>query len=149
LKPSSEIILLAEDDEDDQFFMQVALEKAGISDPLRIVNNGREAIAYLAGEGPYTNREQFPLPTLLFLDLKMPYVNGFEVLEWLRNRTAEFTHLSIIVLTSSPEERDHTRAYQLGARSYLIKPPTSEMLVDIWKLLALRPARGGTNNGHS
>ena len=146
MKASREIILLVEDDLDDQFFMQVALEKAGIRNALHIVNDGRAAIAYLAGEGPYADREQFPLPTVLFLDLKMPYVNGFEVLDWMRGRGHEFATIVIVVLTSSPEERDHTRAYQLGARTYLIKPPTREMLLDIWEMLALRPAGGSTES---
>ena len=140
MKPNHEIILLVEDDEDDQFFIQVALEKAAIRDPLKTVNNGREAIAYLAGEEQYGDREKYPLPTIMFLDLKMPYMGGFEVLEWLRSRGDEFAGIVVIVLTSSPEERDHTRACQLGARSYLLKPPTRDMLIDIWKMLALRPA---------
>ena len=138
MKPHEEIILLVEDDEDDQFFMQVALGKAGIRDPLRIVSNGREAMAYLAGEERYADREKFPLPTVIFLDLKMPYVNGFEVLEWLRGRGNDFAHIVVIVLTSSPEERDHIRAYQLGARSYLLKPPSRDMLRSVWQMLSLR-----------
>jgi CheY-like chemotaxis protein len=143
LSDPGHIILLVEDDEDDQFFMQVALERAGIRDPLQVVSDGREAIAYLAGEGSYGNRSKYPRPTLIFLDLKMPYVSGFEVLEWLRARGDEFKEVAVVVLTSSPEERDHKRAYQLGARSYLLKPPTGEMLLDIMKMLALRPPGRG------
>src|SRR5262249_50156824 len=124
-----EIILLVEDDEDDQFFMKVALDKAGIRDPLQIANDGREAISYLAGDGAFSDRTLFPLPTIIFLDLKMPYVNGFGVLEWLRTRGNEFSSTPVVVLTSSPEERDQTHAYELGARSYLLKPPTREMLL--------------------
>jgi len=137
VKEKIESILLVEDDEDDQFFMKIALEKAGIRDPLKIVNDGRQAIAYLSGDGEYADRALFPLPTLIFLDLKMPYINGFGVLEWLRER-GEFSNVPVIVLTSSPEERDQTHAYQLGARCYLLKPPTREMLLDVWQKLALR-----------
>lgn len=139
MKNRPEIILLVEDEVDDQFFMQVAMEKAGIRDPLHVLDDGRDAIAYLKGEGIYADRAKHPLPTVMFLDLKMPFVGGFEVLEWLRSRGDEFKGLAVIVLTSSPEERDYTQAYQLGARSYLLKPPTREMLLDIWKTLALRP----------
>jgi CheY-like chemotaxis protein len=132
-----QIILLVEDDEDDQFFMKIALDKAGIHDPLQIANNGREAIAYLSGGGEFADRRHFPLPTVIFLDLKMPYVTGFDVLEWLRSRGDEFAGIPVIVLTSSPEQRDQTRACELGARSYLLKPPTREMLLDVWKTLTL------------
>lgn len=143
MNPRPEVILLAEDDENDQFFMQIALQRAEVRDPLHIVGNGRDAIAYLAGEKPYDDREKYPQPTILFLDIQMPYLSGFDVLEWLRSRRNEFSNLVVIVLTSSPEERDHTRAYQLGARSYLLKPPTREMILDIWKMLALRPPPAG------
>jgi CheY-like chemotaxis protein len=137
MKTKGEIILLIEDDEDDQFFMKIALEKAGIQDPLQIANDGREAIAYLGGDGEFADRGLFPLPTVIFLDLKMPYVNGFGVLEWLRSRGDEFADTPVIVLTSSPEERDQKHACQLGARAYLLKPPTREMLLDVWKMLAM------------
>jgi CheY-like chemotaxis protein len=142
VKPKEEIILLVEDDEDDQFFMKIALQKAGISDPLRIVKDGQEAIAYLGGEGEFTDRERFPLPRIIFLDLKMPYVNGFGVLEWLRSRGDQFAGTPVIVLTSSPEERDQTRAYQLGARCYLLKPPTRDTLLEVWKTLSLESTKG-------
>jgi len=140
VKPKEAIILLVEDDEDDRFFMKIALEKAGIADALRIANDGREAIHYLGGEGEFSDRERFPLPRIIFLDLKMPYVNGFGVLEWMRGRGNEFLGTPVIVLTSSPEERDQARAYQLGARCYLLKPPTRETLLDVWKTLSLDPA---------
>lgn len=133
-----ERILLVEDDEDDRFFMQLALQRAAIVDPLQVVNNGREAIAYLSGDAAYADRAKFPLPTVIFLDLKMPYLGGFEVLEWIRSRP-QFAAIAIIVLTSSAEERDHKRAYQLGARSYLLKPPSRDMILEVWKALALRP----------
>lgn len=142
MSPRPEIILLVEDDEDDRFFMQLALRRAAIDDPLHHVPNGREAIAYLNGDGAYADRAKFPRPTVMFLDLKMPYAGGFEVMEWMRQRS-QFADIVVIVLTSSAEERDHTRAYQLGARSYLLKPPAREMILDVWKLLALRLAPPG------
>jgi CheY-like chemotaxis protein len=137
MSPHREIILLVEDDEDDQFFMRDALKRADIRDPLQVVNNGRDAVAYLTGDGRFADRQAYPLPSVVFLDLKMPLMDGFAVMEWIRARR-EFADLVIIVLTSSPEERDHTRAYQLGARSYLLKPPTRETLTDVWRTLALR-----------
>src|ERR1043165_7389245 len=76
-------VLLVEDDPDDVLLTQIAFEKARLVNPLKVVRDGEEAIAYLSGEPPYDDRERFPLPILLLLDLKMPKVNGFQVLEWL------------------------------------------------------------------
>ncbi len=76
-------VLYVEDEEGDLFFMQAAFRKAGIGQALRSVGNGREAIDYLAGSGPYADRERHPLPTMVLLDLNLPLISGFEVLEWL------------------------------------------------------------------
>jgi CheY-like chemotaxis protein len=85
------------------------------------VENGEQAIAYLKGEGKYASREEYPLPSLLLLDLKMPRKNGFDVLEWIRQQPG-LGSLRVVVLTSSDEIRDVNRAYQLGANSFLVKP---------------------------
>jgi CheY-like chemotaxis protein len=123
-------ILLAEDVEDDVFFMRRALRQANISNPLQVASDGQVAIDYLSGQGQYADRSQYPMPSLVFLDLKMPHKNGFEVLEWIRQQP-ELETLTVIVLTSSSEELDIHQTYRLGARSFLIKPPTPEMLVDL------------------
>ena len=123
-------ILLVEDSEDDVFLMKRALKEAGIKNPLFAVEDGEQAIAYLSGTGPFTDRAEHPLPKLLFLDLKLPLKSGHEVLAWIRKQEL-LKPLVVVVLTSSDEPSDVTRAYQLGANSYLVKPPTSEQLLDM------------------
>src|SRR5512137_241283 len=90
-------ILLAEDDENDIFLMGRAFDRAGIPNPLFVVHNGQEAIDYLAGNGAYGRRDRFPLPGLILLDLKMPWMDGFDVLKWLRARP-QFDELPVVVL---------------------------------------------------
>lgn len=123
-------ILLVEDDINDVLLMERALEKARLANPLKVVRDGAEAINYLEGEGIYADRDEYPLPLLMLLDLKMPRKSGFEVLEWLRQRT-EFDDLPIVVLTSSEELPDVAKAYQLGANSYLVKPAKLDDLVQM------------------
>ena len=132
--PLSTTILLVEDNEDDVFVMQRALKLARNSNPLQIVTDGQKALDYLSGEGDYADREKFPLPFIVFLDLKLPYIDGFEILTWMRSRS-ELSSVVVIVLTSSAEERDHEKAYALGARSYLVKPPAPQALEDVFNSL--------------
>jgi CheY-like chemotaxis protein len=115
------VILLAEDEEDYVLLIRRAFEQAKIPNPLHVVWNGQEVIAYLKGEGKYANREEYPLPDLFLLDLKMPRVNGFEVLKWVRAQPG-LAPLRVLVLTSSEEIRDVNEAYKLGANSFLVKP---------------------------
>jgi CheY-like chemotaxis protein len=115
-------ILLVDDNEDDLFALRRALKKAGIANPQQVVTDGQQAIDYLAGVGQFADRAQFPLPFLVFLDLKMPFRGGFEVLSWIREQPA-LASMVVIVLTGSDETKDHQRAHALGARSYLVKPP--------------------------
>jgi len=124
------IILVAEDDPTDAFFLQRAFGKTGVSIGLEFVRDGQEAIDYLRGEPPYADRKTHPLPQLLLLDLKMPRLNGFEVLDWLRNQP-QLKRLLVIVFSSSAELGDIDRAYDLGANSYLVKPHASEQLMEL------------------
>jgi CheY-like chemotaxis protein len=119
--PNGEFILLVEDDPNDVLLIQRAFRKTGLANALKVVSNGDEAIDYLRGNAPYDNREQFPLPYLMLLDLKMPGTDGFEVLRWARGEP-ELKRLLIVVLTSSNLQADVDRAYELGANSYLVKP---------------------------
>ena len=121
-------VLLAEDDPDDVLLTRLAFEKARLANPLQVVRDGVELLAYLQGEGQFSDRNKFPMPILLLLDLKMPRLNGFQVLEWLRNHP-EHQSLSVAVMTSSDHDPDISRAYELGADSYLIKPPDAEALL--------------------
>src|SRR5437870_10171701 len=102
-------VLLAEDDPDDILLTQIAFEKARLANPLQVVRDGEEAIAYLKGEGHFADRHRFPLPILLLLDLKMPKVNGFQVLEWLRH-DPHLKRLPVAVMTSSDHDPDADRA---------------------------------------
>ena len=131
-----EVILVADDDENDAYFIERALKEAQVANPLRRVRDGEEAIAYLKGEGGYGDREKFPLPHLMLLDLKMPRKNGFEVLEWVRGQPG-LKRLPVIILTSSKEDSDINHAYDLGANTYLVKPSKPESLLDMAKAIKL------------
>jgi CheY-like chemotaxis protein len=129
---TSRAILLVEDNEDDVFLMKRALKGARVSNPLYVVEDGQQAEDYLAGTGQYADREAYPLPAIVFLDLKLPYISGHDVLAWIR-RQKDLESLVVIVLTSSNEASDLSRCYALGANSYLVKPPTPEQLEDLAK----------------
>jgi CheY-like chemotaxis protein len=114
------VILLADDNDDDVVSLRLALRRARIEVPLHVVRDGEEAIAYLRGVGKFSNRAEFPLPDLFLLDLRMPKVDGFEVLEWLRQQPS-LAPLRTIVLTASDDFFDVDRAFALGANSFLTK----------------------------
>lgn len=118
---NDKFILLVEDDANDVLLLERAFEKAGLQKALRVVRDGDQAIKYLNGQSPYDDRKKHPLPFLLLLDLKMPGTDGFEVLQWIR-RDPLFRRLLIVVLTSSNQQSDVDKAYELGANSYLVKP---------------------------
>jgi CheY-like chemotaxis protein len=140
----SKPILLIEDNEDDVFVLKRALNRAQITNPLQVVNDGQQALDYLSGTGKYGDREQYPLPFIIFLDLKLPYVSGFEFLTWFRKQ-ASLSSIVVIVLTSSGESRDHEKAYSLGARSYVVKPPEPKALSDVLAALESHWLRYGNS----
>ena len=123
-------ILLAEDNQDDVFLMRRAFAEAAIPNPLMVVRNGREAVDYLAGKGAYAQRDQYPLPGLILLDLKMPWMDGFDVLSWLR-RQPQFQNLPVVVLTSSRLQSDIDQSKLLGVYDYRIKPNDMAELVEL------------------
>ncbi len=127
-------ILLAEDSENDITLLLRAFERAHLANPVQVVRDGQEAIAYLNGEGHYSDRERYPLPYILLLDLDMPRKNGFQVLEWVRARPS-FIGLEIVILTSSQDSRDLVKTFERGAASYLVKSPGFEDLMDMVKRL--------------
>ena len=133
-------ILLVEDNDEDVFLLRRALRKANIGCSLQVATDGEEAIDYLAGAGKFADRTVNPIPSLMLLDLKLPYVNGFEVLAWLAKQGA-WKDLRIIILTSSGEEPDRDRANQFGIRDYFLKPPTSELIGVVGR--ALQEATSG------
>jgi CheY-like chemotaxis protein len=140
------IILHAEDDPNDIALMKHACLAAKTSFQLQSAADGEKAIHYLTGVGTFGNRNLYPVPSLVFLDLKMPRRGGFEVLQWIRANPL-LKCLPVLILTSSRHDVDVRRAYELGANSYLVKPVNFEALVNLarivdlyWMTLAEKPA---------
>ena len=123
-------ILLVEDDDNDIFFFRRAMKLAGWSSPVQVVQDGKQALEYLDGQGQFSCRDEFPLPSLVLLDIKLPYLSGLEILKWIREH-ATLKQLTVIMLTSSKEESDIERACVLGANAYVVKPTRSEDLLDL------------------
>jgi CheY-like chemotaxis protein len=128
--PKSSVIMLVDDSPDDLELMRIAFKKAGIRNPIAEVHSGEQAIAYLSGEDKYADRRHFPLPCLIITDLKMPGVDGFELLKWLRDQPA-FEPVPKIVLTASAHEVDKKRARELGCAAYFTKPNQLAGLVNL------------------
>lgn len=128
-------ILLVEDDEVDVMLISRAFDKAGIPNPLKVVHNGAQAIAYLSGTPPYHDRDEYPLPETIFLDLHMPLTDGLVVLEWIRSQPA-FDQIRIVALSGDP--RAIEMASRLGANSTMQKVPGMERLTS--QLLAASAA---------
>lgn len=120
------VFLLVEDNEDDVFFMKRAFRDARLPNQLHVVNSGDAAMEYLSNRGRFSNPAEYPKPDMVFLDLKMPGMDGFDVLSWMRRQQG--LTVPVAVLTSSPEDSDRKRARELGADCYLLKPPTQAML---------------------
>jgi CheY-like chemotaxis protein len=127
-------ILLVEDDPNDVFLIQRAFRRANIVNPVQVVQDGEAAVLYLSSQEPYADRDRYPLPILMLLDLKLPRRSGLEVLEWLRQQP-RLKRLPVVVLTSSRENIDVDRAYDLGANSYLVKPVAFDGLLNMVKTL--------------
>lgn len=120
-------ILIADDDQNDAFLLKRAFLRAGINSPMNFVEDGEQAISYLEGRAPFADRRAFPLPNLVFVDLKMPRLDGFEVLRWVRGQPS-LRRLPVLVFSSSADFRDVDRAYDLGANAYAVKPSKHDEL---------------------
>jgi CheY-like chemotaxis protein len=116
-------VLIADDDQDDIKFVSRDLRKLGLAHPIHSVANGEQAISYLKGESPYGDRNQFPYPILLVLDLKMQPLDGFGVLKWLQENP-RYKTFPVLILTGFSERQKITEAYRLGATTFLTKPVT-------------------------
>ena len=123
-------ILVADDNPHDAFFLKRAFLRAGINAPIQFVDDGEQAVNYLGGISPFSNRDSFPLPNLMFLDLKMPRLDGFGVLRWVRQQP-RLCRLPVMVFTSSGEPRDVDLAHELGANAYTVKPAAPDQLLDV------------------
>src|ERR1700722_19858192 len=126
-------ILQVEDDPNDVFLFQHAMRKAGVANPVQVASDGQQAIDYLQGAGKFADREKYPFPGLVLLDLKLPYVMGLDVLKWIRKQPG--TALTVLMLTASGEEGDVASAYRLGANGFLIKPSEASKLFEMVKAI--------------
>jgi CheY-like chemotaxis protein len=123
-------ILLVEDAEHDVIFMRTALEVAQVSNPLEVVGDGEAAIGYLSGKGAFADRQRYPMPGLVLLDLQLPRMPGLEVLKWIRSQQV-LARLPVIVCSGSNRDSDVETAYALGANGYIIKPGRPSRLTQI------------------
>lgn len=119
--PTRRTVLVADDCSDDAFFLKRGFINSGINVPVKFVSDGAAAMDYLSGKEHYADRAAHPFPRLLLLDVKMPVMDGFSVLRWLRDQP-QLKRLPVCMFSSSSEWQDVNRAYDLGANSYLVKP---------------------------
>jgi len=125
-------ILMADDDPGDRLLAEKALDASRLANEFHFVENGEELLAYLRHAGAYVDRERFPDPDVILLDLNMPRMDGREAIQAIRG-DAGLRHLPIVVLTTSEDDADIYRAYQLGANSYITKPVTFDALVEVMR----------------
>jgi len=127
-KPAN--ILLVEDNRMDAELTLDAFHEAKLLNAVHVAPNGQEALDYLFGRGMYADRKKFPMPNLVLLDLKLPGVDGFEVLRQVKS-TPRLKRLPVVILTSSKEEGDRALSYDSGANSYLVKPVSFEGFLNV------------------
>ncbi len=125
-------VLYIEDEEGDILFMRMAFTKAGLGTWLHTVGDGREAIEYLSGNGPFTDRGLHPVPEVVLLDINLPVFSGFEVLKWMRSRP-DYKKLPVIVFTSSSRDEDRKKALALGANDFVEKPNSAFLFAKVVK----------------
>jgi len=136
VKNGPHTILLVEDDPNDVDLLRRAFTKAGVVVCLQVVDDGQKAVDYLAGRGPFADRERHPLPELILLDVKLPRRSGIEVLAWARKQPRLVT-TPVIMLSSSRQAVNISRAYELGANSYLVKPVGFQKLQEVAKAISI------------
>lgn len=143
------LILLVEDNKMDVALTLDAFREAHLINKIQVAHNGEEALQYLFGEGEFADRKAYPMPSIVLLDLKMPGIDGFEVLRRIKS-TDEIKRIPVIILTSSKEEGDRALGYDYGANSYLVKPVSFEgflevvkKVLDYWITLNVEPPING------
>jgi CheY-like chemotaxis protein len=128
------VILMADDDEDDRLLAEEAFKESRIRNDLRFVNDGENLMDYLYKRGDYSKPGSAPRPGLILLDLNMPKKDGREALEEIKAHNS-FRHIPVVILTTSRDEADILRSYNVGANSFIVKPVTFESLVEVIKLI--------------
>jgi CheY-like chemotaxis protein len=146
------VVLMAEDDEDDRFFMKAAFESAVFPGSLHFVENGKELIDYLLGHSKYHDRASFPMPDLILLDLNMPVKNGFKALEEIRSNE-KLQYIPIIIVSTSDDPGVVAKGYKMGANAFVRKPDKLEALLEVvtslkkfWCEVAELPLQDSTKN---
>jgi CheY-like chemotaxis protein len=124
-------ILQVEDDPNDVFFLKKAMTKVGMANPIQVATDGQQAIDYLRGAGKFADRGKFPFPSLVLLDVKLPYVMGLDVLKWIRAQGG--APLPVVMLSASAQEADIAAAYRLGANAFLCKPSEASKFEEMVK----------------
>ncbi|MBD1821124.1 response regulator [Cyanobacteria bacterium FACHB-DQ100] len=140
--PSQYPILLAEDNPNDLLFIKRAIDRGSLPVILYHVVNGEEAVSYLKGEGQYGDRERYPLPSLVISNMKMPRMNGLQLLQWIRQRSA-WRDLPVVVLSSSGDPGEVGQFERLGANSYFVKPvDLNDLVTTLQQVIAFLPPLG-------
>lgn len=140
------LVLVVEDDPDHAILIRAAFRAQNVRFPIRVMVDGQEAIDYLSGRPPFENRERNPLPAVIILDLRLPKVSGFGVLEWLQDKPW-LRDIPVLVFSSSDDPADAQRAYELGARAFRRKPADFGILVGAIEQLVGRFSREGEAGG--
>jgi DNA-binding response OmpR family regulator len=130
-------VLYVEDEESDASFMRMAFARQGMESALRVVGDGRAALDYLSGSGEYGDRDKYPLPSVVLLDLNLPQVPGFEVLTWMRSHP-DFAWTPVVVFSSSTREDDRVKALELGASEFVGKPSSGMKFGEVVEALKER-----------
>jgi DNA-binding response OmpR family regulator len=143
--PPLSTILYVEDEENDALLMQIAFQRAAIAASLHIVSDGRQAIDYLSRQLGPAGRASRPVPGLVLLDLNLPVLNGFQVLEWVRAQAA-LAELPVVIFSSSSDPKDQQRASDLGANGYMVKPVDMSRMRETVRFLERKWLRRGTED---
>lgn len=133
MKPNY-LILVVEDNDSDFFLLERAFRKNKIENPVVRVKDGLEGLHYLQGSGEYSDRDKFPFPDVIILDLKTPRMSGLELLAWIRDHP-DCRVIPTVIMSSSEQDVDVSKAYELGANTYFVKPSTFEDLLELTKTI--------------
>ncbi len=138
--PASATVLYVEDEESDALFMRRAFAQAGPDLELQLATDGQQAIDYLSGRNSFGNREEYPVPAAVLLDLNLPELHGFEVLKWMR-RQPEYAGTPVVIFSSSSNNEDKVTARKLGANEFVEKPNSGLKFKDVVQALRTKWVR--------